>query len=210
MQPIQIIDYAGIALFAATGALAASRRQLDLIGFLFLGVVTAIGGGTLRDLVLDAPVFWVAQPGYILVPAIAAVAVYFTAHLIESRYRLLLWLDAVGLAAYAVFGAWKGLELTGSPVIAVVTGVLTATFGGILRDLLTGEPSVLLRPEIYVTAALTGASAFTLLDHAGMELFAAAVIAAGSAFLVRAGALVWGWTFPRYRPRPGRPPGDIM
>jgi uncharacterized membrane protein YeiH len=210
MQPIQIIDYAGIALFAATGALAASRRQLDLIGFLFLGVVTAIGGGTLRDLVLDAPVFWVAQPGYILVPSIAAIVVYFTAHLIESRYKLLLWLDAVGLAAYAVYGAWKGLELTGSPVIAVVTGVLTATFGGILRDLMTGEPSVLLRPEIYVTAALAGASAFTLLDYAGMPLFAAAIMAAGAAFLVRAGALVWGWTFPRYRPRPGRPPADIM
>ena len=210
MEPIQILDYAGIALFAATGALAASRKQLDLIGFLFLGVVTAIGGGTVRDVVLDAPVFWVAQPGYILVPAVAAIVVYFTAHMFESRYKLLLWLDAIGLAAYAVFGAWKGYDITGSPVIAVVMGVLTATFGGVIRDVMTGEPSVLLRPEIYITAALTGASVFILLQLFALPLIVAALTAAFAAFLVRAGALVWGWTFPRYNPRPGRKPEEIV
>lgn len=210
MEPIQILDYAGIALFAATGALAASRKQLDLIGFLFLGIVTAIGGGTLRDVVLDVPVFWVAQPAYILVPAGAAILVYFSAHLFESRYKLLLWLDAVGLAAYSVFGAWKGLEFTGSPVIAVVMGVLTATFGGIVRDVLTGEPSVLLRPEIYITAALTGATGFVLMEFTAAPLIVTALIAASAAFCVRAGALIWGWTFPRYKPRPGRRPEDIV
>lgn len=210
MQPIQILDYAGIALFAASGALAASRKQLDLIGFLFLGIVTAIGGGTLRDVVLDVPVFWVAQPGYILVPAVAAVVVYFTAHLMESRYRLLLWLDAVGLSAYAVFGAWKGYAFTGSPVIGVVMGVLTATFGGVIRDIIAGEPSVLMRPEIYITAALTGASVFILLQLFALPLIVAALAAALCAFLVRAGALIWGWTFPRYKPRPGRPPEEIV
>ncbi len=210
MEFIQIIDYAGIALFAATGALAASRKQLDLIGFLFLGVVTAIGGGTLRDVVLDVPVFWVAQPGYILVPAVAAIVVYFTAHMMESRYQLLLWIDAVGLAAYCVFGAWKGLAVTGSPVIAVVMGVLTATFGGVIRDVMTGEPSVLLRPEIYITAALTGATGFVLMELTGAPLIVSSLVAAGAAFCVRAGALIWGWTFPRYKPRPGRAPEDII
>jgi uncharacterized membrane protein YeiH len=144
-----------------------------------------------------------------LVCAAIGVLVFFTAHLVESRYRLLLWLDAVGLAAYSAMGAAKGLAATGSPVIAVIMGVLTATFGGILRDLLAGEPSVLLRPEIYVTAALTGATVFTVATLAGASALVAAVLAFGAAFLVRGGALRFGWAFPAYRSRPGRHPQDI-
>ena len=158
MNPILYLDYAGIAVFAATGALAASRKQLDVIGFLFLASATGIGGGTFRDLILGAPVFWVKNPAYVLVCVAIAILVYFSAHRVESRWKLLLWLDAIGLSAYAVMGAAKGLAATGSPTVAVVTGMLTATFGGILRDLLAGEPSVLLRPEIYVTAAMAGAA----------------------------------------------------
>lgn len=123
---IEVLDYVGVALFAATGALAASRKELDIIGFLFLASVTGIGGGTARDLVLGAPVFWILQPAYILVCGVTAVAIFFTAHLLESRYRWLLWLDAIALAAYCVLGADKGLQVTGSSVIAVVMGMLTA------------------------------------------------------------------------------------
>ena len=210
MNPILAFDYAGIAVFAATGALAASRKELDMIGFLFLASVTGVGGGTFRDLILgQTPVFWVREPGYILVCAGVAVLVFFTAHLFESRWRLLLWLDAVGLAAYCVLGAQKGLDATGSPAIAIVTGILTATFGGILRDLLAGEPSVLLRPEIYVTAALVGAATHTSLFLLGFPILAAALVAAAAAFIVRGGALKFGWTFPRYKARPGRRPEDI-
>jgi len=210
MNPILAFDYAGIAVFAATGALAASRKELDMIGFLFLASVTGVGGGTFRDLILgQTPVFWVREPGYILVCAAVALLVFFTAHLFESRWRLLLWLDAVGLAAYCVLGAQKGLDATGSPAIAIVTGILTATFGGILRDLLAGEPSVLLRPEIYVTAALVGAATHTSLFLLGFPILAAALVAAAAAFIVRGGALKFGWTFPRYKARPGRRPEDI-
>ena len=209
MQPILLLDYAGVAVFAATGALSASRKELDVIGFLFLAGVTGIGGGTLRDLILDVPVFWVANPSYIVVCAAIAVLVYFTGHLLESRYKLLLWLDAIGLAAYGVFGAYKGLAVTGSPTVAVVMGMLTATFGGILRDLLAGEPSVLLRPEIYVTAALAGAATYTAASLAGLPLVLAALAAFVAAFIVRGGALRFGWSFPRYRSRPGRNPEDI-
>lgn len=209
MEPIVLLDYAGVAVFAATGALAASRKQLDIIGFIFLAGITGIGGGTVRDLILDVPVFWIENHTYILVCAVVATIVYFSAHLIESRYRLLLWLDAIGLAAYGVFGAYKGLAVTGSPMVAVVMGMLTATFGGILRDTLSGEPSVLLRPEIYVTAALAGALAFTLADLAGLPLVAAAPLAFSVAFVVRGGALRFGWKFSPYRSRPGRPPGDV-
>jgi uncharacterized membrane protein YeiH len=209
MHPLILADYAGVAVFAATGALAASRKQLDLIGFLFLAAVTGIGGGTVRDLVLGVPVFWVERHGYILVCFGVAILVFFTAHLIESRFRALLWLDAVGLAAFGVFGAYKGLAVSGSPVIAVVTGMMTATVGGILRDVLAREPSVLLRPEIYVTAALAGGVAFVLGDAAGLPLVPAALLAFALAFGVRSGGLVFGWTLPAYRSRPGRDPGEL-
>ncbi|HWK68496.1 MAG TPA: trimeric intracellular cation channel family protein [Rhizobiaceae bacterium] len=210
MNPILYLDYAGVAVFAATGALAASRKQLDIIGFLFLASVTGMGGGTLRDLILDVPVFWTVNDGYVLVCSAAAIVVFFTAHLVESRYKLLLWLDALGLSAYAVLGAERGLEATGSPVIALVMGMLTATFGGIARDVLAGEPSVLLRPEIYVTAAVVGAATYTWLAHyLGIMEVTAALIAFAAAFAVRGGALRFGWTFPAYRSRPGRPPEDV-
>jgi uncharacterized membrane protein YeiH len=209
MHPIALLDYAGVAVFAATGALAASRKQLDIIGFLFLASVTGIGGGTFRDLILNVPVFWVANRDYVLICAVVAVLVFFTGHRVESRYKLLLWLDAIGLAAFSVMGAARGLAITGSPVVSIITGMLTATFGGILRDLLAGEPSVLLRPEIYVTAALAGAAIFTLGDVAGLPQIVSGLAGFVVALAVRGGALRFGWSFPSYRSRPGRRPEDI-
>ncbi|MBD8555398.1 trimeric intracellular cation channel family protein [Rhizobium sp. CFBP 8762] len=210
MPILEILDYAGVAVFAATGALSASRKQLDIIGFLFLASITGIGGGTFRDVILGlTPVFWVLNPTYILVCVGVALLVFFGAHLVESRYKLLLWLDAIGLSAYSVMGAAKGFAATGSATVAVITGVLTATFGGIMRDLLAGEPSVLLRPEIYITAALSGALAFTLATEAGLSLLVASIIGASCAFIVRGGALKFGWSIPSYRARPGRHPDDI-
>jgi uncharacterized membrane protein YeiH len=211
MSLLTILDYAGIALFAATGALAASRKELDLVGFLFFAAATGLGGGTLRDIVLGrVPVFWVLEPTYIVICVVTGAFVFFTAHLIEWRYRLLIWLDAVGLAAYSVLGAAKGLAATGSPTIAIVTGALTATFGGILRDLLANEPSVLLRPEIYITPALVGAAAFTAGSAAGLPLVASSGLGVAVAFALRGGAIHYGWTLPRYRPRPGRPQDEAI
>lgn len=198
-------------MFAATGALAASRKQLDLIGFVFLACVTGMGGGTIRDVVLDSgPVFWVQNPNYVLVCVAVAALIYITAHLLESRYKLLLWLDAVGLAAYAVMGAAKGLVATGSFTVAIVTGVFTATAGGMIRDVLANEPSVLLRPEIYVTAALAGAASFCVVSTLGIGVLPAATIAFGVALAIRGGALWFGWSFPTYKTRPGRDPDDIL
>ena len=211
MPILEILDYAGVAVFAATGALSASRKQLDIIGYLFLASVTGIGGGTMRDVVLGAtPVFWVTNPTYLLVCATVAAILFFTAHLFDSRYRVLVWLDAIGLAAYCVMGAAKGFAATGSAGVALVTGMLTATFGGILRDLLAGEPSVLLRPEVYVTAALIGAGAFVLATMAGLPLAAASTLGVLSAFIVRGGALKYGWTLPTGKALPGRDPDDVM
>ena len=207
---LQLLDFAGVAVFAATGALAASRRQIDLIGFIFLAIVTGVGGGTLRDLMLgQTPVFWVSEPAFIIVCAATAVIVYFTAHLVWSRYLWLLWLDAAGLSAYCVLGAAKGLALGVPAPIAVVTGVMTATFGGILRDISTGEPSVLMRREIYLTAALIGASVYTVLHQFGITELWSTLAGAACAFLLRGGALHFGWTFPVFRAREGRSADEV-
>ena len=211
MTILEYLDYLAIAVFAATGALAASRKQLDMIGFIFLAAITGIGGGTFRDVILgQLPVFWVRNPNYMLVCLASGIVVYFGAHLIESRFRLLLWLDAIGLSAYAALGAAKGLAATGSPVVAIVTGMLTSAFGGILRDIVAGEPSVLLRPEVYVSAALAGAAVFTAADALGLSQLACFAAAMLTTFVIRGGALRYGWTFPVYKGRPGRDPKDVM
>lgn len=209
MNPVTLLDYAGVAVFAATGALAASRKQLDIVGFIFLAAITGIGGGTLRDVILNVPVFWVGNRAYVLICVGVAVLVFFAAHRLESRWKWLLWLDAIGLAAFAAMGAAKGLAITGSPVVAIITGMLTATFGGILRDIVAGEPSVLLRPEIYISAAGAGAAAYVLADALHLASGAAALFAFAVAFAVRGGALWFGWSFQPYRSRPGRKPEDI-
>jgi uncharacterized membrane protein YeiH len=210
MNWLLLLDYAGVAVFAATGALAASRKQLDIIGFVFLASFTGIGGGTLRDLILGAtPVFWVTNPNYILVCVGVALLVYLTAHLLESRYRALLWLDAIGLSAYGVMGAAKGLAATGSPTVAIITGMLTATFGGILRDVVSGEASVILRPEIYVSAAMAGAAAYVIATLAGAPDGLAVGLAVTIAIAIRGGAIVRGWRMPKYRARQGRDEAEL-
>lgn len=103
-----VMDLIAVAVFAVTGALVASRKEMDIVGFMWLGIVTGIGGGTVRDLILDVPVFWIKQPAYVVTCAAASVLVYFTAHLLHSRYRVILWLDAVGLAMVTVAGTAKG------------------------------------------------------------------------------------------------------
>jgi uncharacterized membrane protein YeiH len=201
---LQTLDYIGIAVFAATGALAASRKQLDIVAFVFFAAVTATGGGTLRDLLLDVPVFWVRNPAYLAIPLFVAVLVYFTAHRFESRYRVLLWADAVGLAAYAVVGAAKTLAAGAGAADALALGILTATFGGVVRDVLAGEPSVILRRELYITCAFAGALTFVAVAAFGAPFWTGATLGFLVAFGVRAGALLWGWSLPVYRARPGR------
>ncbi len=205
LEHLHFLDFAGVAVFAATGALAASRKQLDIVGFIFLAAITGIGGGTLRDLILGKlPVFWVQQPAFIAVCVVIAVGIFFSAHLVESRYRLLLWLDAIGLASYCVMGTMIGLEYGISPFAAIVTGIMTATFGGIFRDVIAGEKSVLLSDEIYISAALLGASSFALLMSFQVDKTIAITIGFILAFTLRAAALLFGWTTPRYKSRKGR------
>ena len=146
------LDSLGIIAFTVTGALVASRKQMDVVGFVMLGTVTGIGGGTLRDVLLGLPVFWVREPGYLITCALASVLVFFAAHIPQSRYRYLLWLDAVGLALFAVTGAEIAALAGAHFAVAVAMGVITATFGGIIRDLLGGEsPVILSQPRAALT-----------------------------------------------------------
>ena len=196
------LDYGAVAVFGATGALAAARRKHDIVTFAFFAAVTGVGGGTLRDLLLGTPVFWVARPAYLGVCLAAATAVWLFGWG-KGRELTLTWLDALGLAGYAVVGAVKAASLGAPPYSAVVMGVLTATLGGIIRDVLGGEPSVLLRRELYVSAAVLGAGTFTLLHLAGLGPWPAGLIGFVVAFAVRAGAILFRWRLPGF---PGRAP----
>jgi uncharacterized membrane protein YeiH len=195
------LDFAGVAVFAATGALAAARERHDPVTFAFFAAITGVGGGTLRDLLIGAPVFWVQDWRYIAVCVVAAMAVWMLGAR-PWRFRALLWLDAVGLAAYGVFGAAKAEVFGVAPLICIVMGALTACFGGIVRDLLAGQPSILLRREITVSAALLAATVFVTARALGLEAWPAAFMAASCGFALRAGALAWGWSLPAF---PGAP-----
>jgi uncharacterized membrane protein YeiH len=201
------LDWFGIAVFATTGALAASRKQMDIFGFVLLGTVTGIGGGTIRDtLIGELPVFWVGQPAYLVTCVLISAAVFFLAHIPQSRFRLLLWFDAVGMGLFAVTGAEKALISGASPAVAVTMGVITATFGGIIRDILAGESPIILRREIYISAALAGATVFVVLSAWGLTREIALASGFATGVLIRFAALSWNWSLPRYRARPGRDP----
>ncbi|HEU4959099.1 MAG TPA: trimeric intracellular cation channel family protein [Sphingomonas sp.] len=194
------LDLGGLAVFAATGALAAARRGQTLVTLVFFALITGVGGGTVRDLLIGAPVFWVRDR--FAAPACLAVALIIWAT--PERWwkgSALAWLDAAGLAAYAVFGAGKALDFGVPPVPAMVMGVISACVGGIIRDVLAGEPSILMRPELYVTAAALAASLDVGLTLAGLPRFVAAGVAVAAGFGLRAAAIHWRLALPAYRGR---------
>jgi uncharacterized membrane protein YeiH len=195
---IQWLDLTGIGVFAASGALAAARARQTLVTFAFFALVTGVGGGTVRDLLIGAPVFWVQDWRVAAVCMGAALLIWVTPQRFWNG-RALDWFDAVGLAVYAVFGAAKAMGLGVPALPAIMMGVVTACVGGIIRDMLAGEPSILLRPELYVTAAALAAALFVGLVLIGVPLFIAAVVGALAGFTLRALAIARGLSIPAYR-----------
>ena len=159
---LEVLDLFATVIFAVTGALAASRKEMDLLGFLWLGSAAGVGGGTLRDLILDQPVFWTVNTTPLVVSLVASAAMHFLAPRLQSRLQVIIWLDAFGMAFAATAGTLKCLGVEDSGLVAVVMGVFSASAGGIIRDLLAQESSIILRRDIYVTAAALGATVVVL------------------------------------------------
>jgi len=192
------LDIAGLSVFAASGALAAARARLDFVGACFFALITATGGGTLRDVLIGAPIFWMHDA----VPVILCVAVAAAAWTIPLRWwpeRALDWFDAAGLAAYAVYGAAKALQYGISPVPAAAAGVITACIGGVIRDITAGVPSILMRHELYVTAALFAAAVFVGSTILGLAAPWPAALGFGLGFAMRGAAIRWRITLPPHR-----------
>lgn len=193
------LDYLGIGVFAITGALVAAKRGQTLVTFVFFAVATGVGGGTIRDLLIGAPVFWVHRNSILLICIAAAILVWAMPLRIWGT-RALIWFDAVGLAAYATYGTAKGLAFGVAYLPALAMGVLTACAGGIIRDILAGEPSILLRPELYVTAAALSAGLMVALSMFGVAAPIAGAVAVFGGFALRGLAISRGWSLPLYKP----------
>ncbi|MXN66743.1 trimeric intracellular cation channel family protein [Stappia sp. GBMRC 2046] len=195
---LQFFDFLGVAVFAMTGAIVASRLKLDVLAFVFFASFTGVGGGTLRDLLLGVPVFWVEDQTYLIVCVAVGVTIWFAAGWIEKLGKPLRWADAVGISAYCVMGAAKTLSIGDVPVVAVMMGIATATFGGIIRDTIAGQPTAIAKSEIYLTAAFAGAAVYVCLNAAGVPQWPAAIAGFATAMVLRGGAIQFGWQLPPY------------
>lgn len=191
------LDYIGIAVFAVSGALVAAEKKQTMVTFIFFAVATGVGGGTLRDLMIGAPVFWVHTNSTLLICIAAAVLVWMLSRK-QIADRALLWFDAIGLAAYATYGASKALSYGVSPVPAFAMGVITACAGGVIRDVMANEPSIVMRPELYVTAAALASGLYVILFVAGAPAALAALVAGLMGFALRGAAIARGLSLPAY------------
>lgn len=204
MTLLALLDYTAVLVFALTGALVASRAQLDIVGFAFMAALTGVGGGTVRDVLLDRnPIFWIEEPAYLAVTSAAALLVFVTAHLLESRYTVILWLDALALGVAVSAGTGVALAMGQPSMIVVLMGMVTGCMGGMMRDVVCNEvPLVLKQGELYVSCAFMGAAAGViaeLLDFPNPIVLASA---AAVTIILRAGSLAFGWRLPIYKHEP--------
>src|SRR6188508_1463717 len=191
---VHFFDILAAIVFAVSGALVASRKRLDVMSFMWFAVITGVGGGTVRDLILNVPVFWVQSPAHVSACLVTAVVMHFVAPRVESRYRTLLWFDAFGLALVTVAGSVKALDVGTPALVAIAMGAVTGSVGGIIRDTLGHVPSVLLRHEIYVTASVLGACTYAGLNALGASRPAAMLTGFLVTFIVRSLAILLGWS----------------
>jgi uncharacterized membrane protein YeiH len=203
-----VLEMLGVAVFAASGALAAGRKRLDLLGVIVISIVTAVGGGTLRDLLLGRhPVFWIADPTNIVVAIAAAALTLLYARVRVPPRNSLAVADALGLALFSVGGA-QIAEQAGLPnLIAVIMGTVTGVAGGVVRDVLTAEiPLILRRGELYASAAVAGTTLYLVLQSAGVGRDAAALAGMITVAALRVAALLWGLRLPAFHLRDGGGP----
>jgi uncharacterized membrane protein YeiH len=206
MTALSLAGTLGLVVFALTGALVAARNRMDPFGFALLATVTGVGGGALRDMLLGAPVGFVSKPAPLVICIATGVATYALGRLVPGfiplleRRHTLLWADAAGLAIFAVTGAERALDFGAHWIAAIVLGAMTASFGGVVRDILAGERPLILHREIYVTAAFVGAATFVaarLVLPPDVALALAIVVG----FALRALAIAFDWSLPTFTPR---------
>jgi uncharacterized membrane protein YeiH len=202
MSVINAVGIFGVVVFAVSGALAAGRHRMDPIGFILLGPMTAIGGGSMRDILLDRPVFWTEAPEQLVISIIAALITYFVVPPSLERKKWIAWSDAAGLAAFAVQGSLIALDQAVSPVVVVVMGMLTATGGGVVRDLLCGDRPMILSGQLYASTALAGSVMLVVLVETGVHRDLAAIIGFFIVLLTRGASLM-------FNIRMG-PPGEFL
>lgn len=201
---IFIMDIMGVIVFAASGALVASRKAMDIVGFGLMASLTGVGGGTLRDLLLDRPVFWISDPLPVWICLGIATLIFFSAHIIQRRYLVLLWADAIGIALYGVMGAELARQSGVGPLVAIVMGMMTASFGGLIRDVICNETPLILGKEVYATAAALAAAVHIGLSTFGVPFEISVFSGIGAGFLLRAAGIAKGLALPTYKARPGR------
>ena len=192
-----LLDLGGTAVFALSGALMAARLRQTFVTMAFFALLTGVGGGSVRDVLIGVPAFWLHDPWVAPVIMGAALLAWFT----PRRWwegRLLEWADAFGMATFCTLGTAKALALDVAPLPAVILGVITGCAGGIIRDMIAGEPSILMRPELYVTAAALAAAVCAVLIGFGMAQAPAMAIAALAGFALRGAAMVWRIELPAY------------
>ena len=202
-QIFAALNVIGLFVFAVSGALTALRNDMDLFGVVMIAFVTGVGGGTIRDVLLGSfPVWWIADPSAIFVCVTGAIVAALAQPIINSRLKALIWADAMGLAVFAVLGAQAALLAEAPAVIAIFMGAVTATFGGVVRDVLLNEPPLILKQDIYATAALIGAGVYVGLISLAVDAGLSAIVAAIATFLIRGAAIRFNIPSPKLsRPR---------
>lgn len=193
------LDIFGVIVFAFSGALMAGRYKLDPFGVVVLASVTAIGGGTIRDVILQTPVFWVIKPYYLyVILATALLTIILIRQPKRIPKRFLLIADALGLALFAVLGTQKSLELGAAVPVAIVLGTITGVAGGMIRDVLCNVIPMILRKEIYALAAMLGGGLFVLLQQLAWSENSAIITSVAAALLLRLAAIYWQVSLPAF------------
>ncbi len=203
MSFVYALEMLGTAAFAVSGALAASRKRMDIFGFCVLALMPAVGGGTIRDIIIDrVPVFWVSDNRYVAVAVIAALVVFFAPHQRPGiRREILVWADALGLALFAALGTEICLQHDTGPLVAVMLGVTTAVTGGMIRDVICNEIPLILSREIYATAAFAASLAYVLADRMALGDNVALTVGVVTGLAIRGLAILYNWSLPSFGSR---------
>jgi len=193
---IEIADRAGVFVFALSGGIVAVRKDMDIFGIIVLAFLPAIGGGTLRDILLDQPVFWLTDTPSLLLALLGGLTVFVFHRAIEN-FRPLRWADALGMALFAATGAATAAELGYGLPIVLIMGTMTASAGGLIRDVVANEEPLLLRSDIYATAAMLGSLVYYLAHEAGLSSIPSFGLAFIAGFILRALAILKNWSLPK-------------